>query len=222
MTGSVRLRRRSDYLSMPWRNGAGVTLEIARDAPSNVEFQWRLSMATLSASGPFSIYPGYRRSVTLVGGDGFRLDIDHRGSAVLDAVGATSFFPGEVATACTLLGGECRDLSLMVREPGKIISVMSTESRERGELPINAAAMNAIFCLDGAVEVSGHSADGGSDRADARTIEEFTMEELAMHDTLLLGPASTRWAARPSSSGPALLLLLAWTPAGGYSTTNRL
>src|SRR5580704_18524258 len=150
MTGSVRLRRRSDYLSMPWRNGAGVTLEIARDSPSNVEFQWRLSMATLSASGPFSMYPGYRRSVTLVGGDGFRLDIDHQRSAVLDAVGATSFFPGEVATTCTLLGGECRDLSLMVREPGEIISVVSVVNRRREDLPIHAAAMNAIFCLRGA------------------------------------------------------------------------
>jgi environmental stress-induced protein Ves len=213
MTGSVRLRRRSDYLSMPWRNGAGVTLEIARDAPSEVEFQWRLSMATLSATGPFSMYPGYRRSVTLVGGDGFRLDIEHQGSAVLDAVGATSFFPGEVATACTLLGGECRDLSLMVREPGEIIAVVSMESRQREDLPIHAAAMNAIFCLEGAVEVSGRSADGGGERAAAHK------EELGMHDTLLLGPGSTRWTARPSSTGPTLLLLLAWTPAGDADST---
>ena len=117
-TGAQRIRR-SDYRSMPWRNGKGMTLEIARRPLSGSQFDWRLSLASVTTTGPFSCYPGYQRSVTLVSGEGFRLDLQGHAPALLDEPGASTQFAGEGDTVCTLLGGECTDLSLIVREPGE-------------------------------------------------------------------------------------------------------
>src|SRR6202035_3919738 len=50
---------RADYIAMPWRNGAGITHEIAREPAHGALFSWRLSLASLQVNGPFSPYPGY-------------------------------------------------------------------------------------------------------------------------------------------------------------------
>jgi len=192
---------------MPWRNGRGVTLEIARDRSSKAEFEWRLSLAMLAENGPFSAYPGYRRSVTLIAGEGFRLDAGGRDPAVLDTIGATHQFPGDAPPVCSLLGGDCRDLSLIVREPGEISSVSTLETSTRRSLPTRASAMNAIFCLAGAAELVGQAAGTGGEPEGAAIAEH-----VALHDTLLLCPCSLNWTAVASTSAPAVLLLLAWTP----------
>ncbi len=38
---------------MPWKNGGGVTTEICVSPPSGA-FDWRVSIATVNADGPFS------------------------------------------------------------------------------------------------------------------------------------------------------------------------
>src|SRR5450631_939076 len=165
---------------MPWRNGLGVTLEIARRPAVGSEFLWRLSLATIAASGPFSIYTGYRRSVTLIGGDGFRLGIGDADPVVLDSIGATALFPGDAATACALINGPCSDLSLMVREPGRILSVTRVRCMQAQVTPLAAGTLNAFFCLNGQASVA---------LADGPMAAEQGQEdiELALHDTWLPG-----------------------------------
>ena len=36
--------RRRGYVAMPWRNGGGVTFEIAREPQTGTDFDWRLSI----------------------------------------------------------------------------------------------------------------------------------------------------------------------------------
>src|SRR5665213_802608 len=79
---------RDGYISMPWRNGAGVTHEIMRVPAQGEPFSWRLSLATVASNGPFSAYPGYQRAVALVDGAGFRLDIKNARAQELRARGA--------------------------------------------------------------------------------------------------------------------------------------
>jgi environmental stress-induced protein Ves len=63
--------RSNDYTRQPWKNGQGETREIARD---ELEwFEWRLSWATIPASGPFSLYPGYDRTLILLDGGPVKL-----------------------------------------------------------------------------------------------------------------------------------------------------
>jgi environmental stress-induced protein Ves len=204
MTESALHLRRDQYRSMPWRNGSGVTLEIAREAAADNEFLWRLSLATVAHSGPFSSYPGYRRSVSLIAGNGFRLDIGGREPAILDSVGATALFSGGDSTGCTLINGPSTDLSLIVREPGTIISVARIQETGARVVPLRSGTLNAVFCLsEGTLVTLSGGASPGS--------RACTEAKLALHDTVLLGAQAAEIALRPTSTMPIDLLLLTWT-----------
>jgi uncharacterized protein len=188
--------RRDQYRSMPWRNGAGTTLEIAREPVAGSDFLWRLSLATIAADGPFSSYPGYRRSVTLVAGQGLRLAIDDKPPVALEAVGASALFDGAAAVHCALAGGPCSDLSLMVRAPGTIVSVRRLHGEEARVLPLAAAARSAVFCL----------------RGSARLVQSH--RQLEQHDTALFAPDPLVRSLQASPDALAELLLLTWTSSG--------
>jgi environmental stress-induced protein Ves len=192
--------RRAQYRSMPWRNGMGVTLEIAREPGVGDDFEWRLSLATVASSGPFSNYAGFARSVTLIAGEGFQLAIGDQEPVILDRLGATALFPGDAATRCTLLNGAATDLSLMVREPGTIVSITRIQSVAPLTAPLEAHALKAVFCLR----------DGTRLAAPAHA--EI---ELALHDTVLLGQHFTSMSLSPPGDLSADLLLLTWKPAQG-------
>ena len=95
-----------------WRNGGGVTREVA-SAPADSDFDWRVSIADVDAPGPFSAFPGVDRVITLLDGDGMVLTVDgveHR------LIRHTPFaFAGEERTTCALTWGSTRDLNLMTR-----------------------------------------------------------------------------------------------------------
>jgi uncharacterized protein len=215
ITGSALHLPRDQYRSMPWRNGSGVTLEIAREPGAGADYLWRLSLASVTASGPFSDYAGYRRSVTLIGGNGFRLDIGDQEPVILDTVGASAFFPGDVPTGCVLIDGACNDLSLMVREPGTISSVIRIRDTVERELPLLAGALKAVFCLRGGtlrIHTAGPMAAGQA-RAEIK---------LAAHDSVLMGPQTVALSVPASSIAPADLLLLTWRAASAEVLRDRL
>lgn len=99
----------------PWRNGAGVTREIAA-APGGGEvgFAWRLSLADLEADAPFSPFPGVERVHVPVQGRPYMLTVD--GHERVARVGEPLRFSGgaEVAVALGGGGGRRRALNLMV------------------------------------------------------------------------------------------------------------
>jgi environmental stress-induced protein Ves len=178
---------------MPWRNGAGSTLEILREPAAPAEFGWRLSLATIAAGGPFSSYPGCRRSVTLIDGAGFQLDVAGQSTARLTRRGESLLFAGAAATQCALIQGPSTDLSLMVREPGEICAV----TMERCEPTLTYAslpdAMQAFFCLDDTAVF---------------TLEHSSVS-LAPHDTIVLNAGAAACAIR-SARAAARLLRLTW------------
>src|SRR5262245_21856206 len=59
----------------PWKNGAGLTRELAV-APRGatvVDFDWRISVARIDRDAPFSAFDGIDRCITLLRGKGMRL-----------------------------------------------------------------------------------------------------------------------------------------------------
>lgn len=62
----------ADFIRQPWKNGKGVTVELAR-AERDGALLWRLSMATVAEDAPFSLFPGIERNLTVLTGPGFRL-----------------------------------------------------------------------------------------------------------------------------------------------------
>lgn len=105
-----------DYRDMPWKNGGGVTRELWKlPHPSDpARFLARVSIATVEASGPFSVFPGVDRTLMILEGAGVALTIDGTREVVLDQRLRPFAFPGEADIQCRLLGGPVRDFNLMV------------------------------------------------------------------------------------------------------------
>lgn len=113
----MNILRSSDYTHMPWKNGGGDTVEIAvfPSGASLDDFDWRISMATVAADGPFSAFPGVDRTLTVIEGQGVDLTIDgNRGASVrLNTLPYT--FPADSMTDARLIDGPVRDLNIMTR-----------------------------------------------------------------------------------------------------------
>lgn len=74
----VRLIKSADMKQMPWKNGGGVTSEIAIAPPyaqvGQLDFDWRVSLAKVEADGPFSSFPNYDRVLAIWSGKGLVVD----------------------------------------------------------------------------------------------------------------------------------------------------
>ncbi|WP_377702104.1 HutD family protein [Pseudoduganella sp. UC29_71] len=101
----------------PWKNGGGSTTEIAI-APNGAtfdNFDWRISLATISQSGPFSLFPGIDRTLTLVNGPCVVLDVGNERKVALSEREPVVAFPGEIAVSATVSDGPTTDFNVMTR-----------------------------------------------------------------------------------------------------------
>lgn len=103
----------ADYVRQPWRNGGGTTTELARDGGTD-RWLWRLSVADVDRSGPFSDFTGYRRIIMLLEGSGMSLSFACAPPVVLDRRYRPFAFDGGIRTECMLLDGPVRDMNLIV------------------------------------------------------------------------------------------------------------
>ena len=208
MIGSQRksacqVLKHEDYRAMPWRNGRGSTLEIAREPASGEEFAWRLSLADIEEDGDFSAYPGYRRALALIAGNRLHLRFKRHGQRVLTPARRGTRFEGDWKTHCAVPEGRCTDLSLIVRRgsggrPTSIVRaplVLRLKSSRR--LVVSTGLYAALFVLEGAVTVT----QSASVRA----------RRVRTRDTLLLSPGRER-TLTIRSVGPARVVLLRWRP----------
>ncbi len=109
--------RPADYKTMPWKNGGGTTTELMAEANGAGEgYDWRLSIAEVGASGPFSDFTGYNRSIMLVEGKGFTLDFAEVGTHHLARSFEPLRFDGAWRTECTLIDGPVKDFNLIARK----------------------------------------------------------------------------------------------------------
>jgi uncharacterized protein len=112
----LRILEPGDYREMPWKNGGGSTTELLIAPPGAIlagGFDWRVSMAAVPASGPFSGFPGIDRTLLLVAGDGLELDHGPHGRVLLAGPWIPAAFSGDWPTEGRLLGGPCRDFNVM-------------------------------------------------------------------------------------------------------------
>lgn len=112
----VRLLRASDRVARPWKNGGGVTRDVAvfPDGAGDEDFLWRASLATIEKAGPFSAFPGVDRAFLLLRGD-LRIGIGDRGAQRLHPGSPALLFGGEDAVRAEPLGGPCTALNIMTR-----------------------------------------------------------------------------------------------------------
>ncbi|MEQ8666117.1 MAG: HutD family protein [Rhodospirillales bacterium] len=193
------IHRFADYAEQPWKNGQGVTREIARaaldDNADESAFLWRLSLADVGQSGPFSAFAGYDRTITLLAGDGFALAFSGAERHVLDKPSEPFDFDGGRDVHCTLLGGPSRDLNLMVRRDRAQADWRVLRGPGVHDLP---AAGNAdaviVFCLTGTVGVH----DGGGGGAEQLDRWDTALPDPGEAATLDIGPDSAAFCATVS------------------------
>ncbi len=113
----MRIIRSSEYRRMPWKNGGGETVEIAiSPADASLDaFDWRVSMAHVASSGPFSRFPGVDRTLVVLAGTGIRLKVAGRGAVSIDRETPPFVFSGDQPAEADLIGGPIDDLNAMTR-----------------------------------------------------------------------------------------------------------
>jgi environmental stress-induced protein Ves len=148
---------------MPWANGGGVSYEIAR-FPAEGDFDWRISLADVAQSGPFSILPGIDRVLVLLSGESVTLRPDsgdgwESGQAAQsdDVVTLRELepfaFAGEVPYTCTLNTGPAQDFNVMTRRGMCTATVVMLET---GAHEIDATSdVHFVVCARGSVTVDG-------------------------------------------------------------------
>ena len=109
---------KSDFRSMPWKNGGGQTIEIIK-SPEGADlnhFDWRISMAVVASDGPFSIFPEIDRHLAVLEGAGIDLHVGDNGPSVHLTPASQAFaFAGDRPITATLTDGPITDLNVMVR-----------------------------------------------------------------------------------------------------------
>lgn len=146
----------ADYRVMPWKNGGGSTTELLIHPPgATLEegFQWRLSMADVTASGPFSNFPGVDRTLMLLAGYGMDLDHGDHGHQRLEGPFRPVTFSGDWPTSGTLLDGPCRDFNVMSAR-GVVRHALDVLSLDE-PIDLPEADLVLVFCLRGQAEVQG-------------------------------------------------------------------
>ncbi|AVT48956.1 HutD/Ves family protein [Shewanella baltica] len=135
----AQLIRYQDCPSTSWKNGGGNTKQLLI-SPINAElteFDYRLSIASISSNGPFSLFHGIDRQLVILEGDGVELSIDsHEGEKQINDLGAeerilgdtdtTEYkrltpidspfcFAGETSITSQLLGSDVIDFNVMTK-----------------------------------------------------------------------------------------------------------
>ncbi|KAH3765767.1 HutD family protein [Pelomyxa schiedti] len=121
MSGSsipvVLTKSLQDYKVTPWKNGGGVTTELAIYPPGasvSTNFDWRVSSAVVGSSGPFSFFPNCDRTLLILQGPGMVIDHSTNGSQTMNEQFAPIKFSGDWTTSGTLLGtGSCTDFNVI-------------------------------------------------------------------------------------------------------------
>jgi uncharacterized protein len=105
----------TSFLKGTWRNGRGVSWDIASDQPFGAtEFGWRFAVAEIAASGPFSHYENVDRLFTLIDGDGVDLEFEGGKTLAVHQPFVPHHFACDVATQCTLRSGAAKALNLFM------------------------------------------------------------------------------------------------------------
>lgn len=144
----------ADYQQMAWKNGAGSTLEVAA-APVGSglpDFYWRVSIADVEAEGPFSLFPGVDRVLTLVDGPSMVLAVD---STDYRLTPATPFaFPGESTVSCRLPAGPIRGINVMTRRGRAAASVTVLDVEAHRDITVHPGEILLTFALSGQLALS--------------------------------------------------------------------
>jgi environmental stress-induced protein Ves len=158
--------RAADVRPEPWANGGGTTRELARADDGS----WRISLADISSDGPFSVFDGRHRVLTVV--DGPVLDLDVDGEPHVVEPQRPFAFSGDAKVVASVPEGPVRALNVVV-DPAVVRPFVTVLELGRGSaLPL--AADQAAYVLTG--EQAGCLLQGPGEVVGRCTVAVVTLE----------------------------------------------
>lgn len=138
--------RYADYPVVPWKNGRGVTREIARH-PERGDFAWRVSLAEMPVEAEFSVFAGVHRQLGVVEGV---VELEIAGRSERCATGGPPLdFEGDEPVTGRPVGGPAVDINLMTRGSDATLLSLSVGTHD---LVPSAALLTSL--IDGLVVVA--------------------------------------------------------------------
>ena len=145
----------SDCPPQAWKNGLGQTREIAiQPSLDGGGFLWRVSIAEVNTSAPFSAFPGVDRVIALLAGAGFSMTLDD--------------------VHVQLADGPTRDFNLMVRRSlahGELQVWQAPATRAIDPTSV------LVYCAHGSIDTS----DGALHAGDAWRPAAPHAREITLH-----------------------------------------
>ena len=149
------------YRRTPWKNGGGVTVDIADAYAPGAEpgswdgMLWRLGRTQIVEAGPFSDLSGFDRILTVIGGRGLVLEVADGEALDVRAPFAPVRFAGEDRITSRLEAGPVAVLNLIAARGAYEIDVAILEPNAVQPL---TADINIVYALeDGVVVLNGDS-----------------------------------------------------------------
>ena len=174
MTAAIPLLLRAGArAAVAWKNGGGVTREVAAHPPGSDldSFEWRVSIAEVNCGGPFSSFAGVDRRMAVLAGT-LELVIAGREALVLSAESAPVAFPGDVAVTAAPRGAAVTDLNVMTRRGRCDARLARRTAGSPVQLALHADTVLVIALADLALRCAG--AEHALGRLDAARFEGAT------------------------------------------------
>ncbi|MCX5409458.1 HutD family protein [Streptomyces sp. NBC_00335] len=194
----TRILRAADRPAARWKNGGGVTREIAAgpEGSGMDDFGWRISLAEVTADGAFSVFPGIDRTLTLAEGAGMDLSIGGV-RRLVDRRYEPQRFPGDEPTDCRLLAGPVVNFNVMYRRG--VVSADTAVVRGDLALAVRPGESLLIVALEGTAEVDGSAELGPYDAVLLTGAREALLRSAGRAAVVRLAPAP----AEPGRTHPA-------------------
>ena len=182
----MEIIRYAELKAHPWRNGGGVTRELARfprtPSAQDTAWDWRVSIAEVSKAGAFSTFAGMDRVLTVIDGELLLLNVD---GAEHPLEKYRPFrFSGDAGSAGALPTGDIRDLNVITRNGAFKGYTSIIELSKKRAHPVFAGQFGVL--LQGSATVSpgteGEAGDAGAE------VERF---ELNRYDAVVGSDAAT-------------------------------
>ncbi|MFH5878868.1 HutD family protein [Arthrobacter sp. NA-172] len=180
----------------PWRNGGGVTREIASHpkaaSAQDGAWDWRVSIADVGTAGDFSTFPGMERVITVIDGELLLLTVSGEEHPLEKY--RPFRFSGEAASASALPTGDIRDLNVIARtgEFKGYTSIIELSKKRahpvfEGQLAVLLEGKASVTpgAEPSEVAVSADGSEDGTAAAPAEPVERAESVELARYDAVV-------------------------------------
>lgn len=146
---SIEVLRAAARAAVPWKNGGGVTHEVAvHPAGSGFDtFDWRVSIAQVHTAGPFSSLPGVDRRLAVLEGT-LSIVVGGEPRSELSPEATPLHFAGEESVHAHPVGGPVTDLNVMTRRAKFSSGLALHRTQHRTGLASGAASVLVVALTD--------------------------------------------------------------------------